>query len=655
MSEDSLKESLDIIVISENHNYLDAAEEIIGNQSRKYKLNLNTASKVELLRAFENNGRDKFKSDIILFDLTDRVDSEYQMGLLNRYMSRNQNVFAIASVLPSEHEKLIYNSLWQNMQRDLEGTPLSLTNCYRILEKETNLKNLKIHFGCINMEQLKDNVLECIDKLKRGDITYVHEIAQMPSEFKQFSERVQKETKSRIVLSSISKMRTMDVNKIKGVVENLQPKYHYSVPQHCFPPFEKLDNFNPEQVQESITPLITDVDKLIQSIYIHIPFCLHKCAFCDYTTVEGTLNSSSEYINRLKKEMQMYYDLTEWEVLTPKGIQIGGGTPTMLAADRVKELGEFIHDFYDLNMLSQLTFEASPNTATAKKLDAFRDIGATRVSVGLQSVKDDALLHWIKRWFSPTRMQKTINMLLQRWPCDTNIDIMFGLPNQTLDSWEKDLEAVVDMRIPSVTTYYLRISPRTGFADYKDLPHQEIKILMYTMAREKLMGEGYVQIANNQFVKNPDMQKYIYRDMKKRGGGVLGIGMSSYSIFPGLIYFNIGAKDNRDYKNLHAYMNAVESGRLPIEIGKKLDKHEQKILYMTQGLKLSAPEREYSGVNMADFEKRFEKSIQESFPHTKTLMENGLLEINKGYINLTPSGLAMEDPVLKTFWQGEDV
>jgi|TARA_B100001964_G_scaffold162994_1_gene178961 oxygen-independent coproporphyrinogen-3 oxidase len=648
---------LEVLIISDNKKYSDAGKEYLTNLITADGSSLFEISNLaiddlitngDLLKERSSGNKDisVYWPDILFFDIRENIDD--RIKLLGGYLSSHKNCFTIVSIDERNFDFLINHDGWKDIQRNANG--LSLSQTYRMISKKNDYNK---YFERVLKEILPENTLSIIKQVKSGTLNVTKPRYIDFTKYATFSKEMREKFGSELVAKSLDILATFNPDETYKMLKKTLPKYSEdSIPQHCYPPFK---DFIPISSAE-IIPIIKDQDKGITSAYVHIPFCISECKFCDYSVVEG-VKEAPAYLKDLRKELETIFNSTGWRTLSPQGMHIGGGTPSTLSVELVKELGDLLTDFFpNYQKNSRLSFEISPAVNEAK-LDAYKNIGASRASVGLQVIRNEGLLKWLKRVYATGKGEKAVQMLLKRWPDNTNIDMLYGIPQQTIGSWEEDLTAAIELGVPSITFYDLRVSPRTRFVENQQFPSFYEIMLMRVMAIEKFLESGYKQVSDNQVVdsralKEIGNQPYTYRDAKKRGGSTLGIGLSSYSIFPGLIYSNIGGKDpHESSKMMENYSNVIEEGKLPVDIGKILNEAEQMSLFMIQGLKLSGINKPANGVDTNQFKTRFGQTIYQAFPHAIALQDAGILEKKDGYLGLTHKGLAFEQLVLKNFYQ----
>ena len=641
---------LEILVISEQRQYRDIGAEYYRRVttpqgSTLYNVRAITTSDL-------NSPTTPRSSDILLFDL--RGDLNQGLSALEQYLSKHQDTFVVASIEEDSLDSLLEHPRWQDLQRNANG--LALTQNYRFgsgPSRKLGDNDYQNHFGRVHKELLTDVSLAILDNLRNDTLQVTKTIIPHSTEFAEFSRGIRREYPSGLVIGSLDTIARFNPDGVREELEMVQPVNRLPIPQHVYPPFASMHDLSPQEVREFLQGKTLEP----ASLYFHIPFCPVECMYCDFSTLKGggSREAQERYLDLLRMELVGHPGTMDFSRLG--GIHIGGGTPSMLAPDMIRRLGKIIEEFVPgYKDRAQISFEVNPGGLSAEKLGAFREIGATRASAGIQTT-NEPLLSFLKRFMAGDKGQRAVDMLLERWPGNTNIDLIYGLPGQTPATWERDLNFAIEIGVPSVTVYELRVSDRSRFPGNQRFPTLYETMLMHVMAIQRFLDANFTQKIDNQFVKSDETQPYNYRDLKKRGGTALGLGSSAYSIIPvpsdqGIIYFKIGAKDPHDPRNLEMYKAAVEAGVFPVEMGRFLSPADQMSLLMIQGLKLSGVNKQSgNGVNLDYFQKTHGQTPYNAFPHLPLLMRMGLLQEQNGHLGLTLAGHGFETMVLRTFYQ----
>lgn len=264
----------------------------------------------------------------------------------------------------------------------------------------------------------------------------------------------------------------------------------------------------------------------MSGLYLHIPFCHSKCSYCDFYS-GLRLNSGSEYIDALIAELHLRKD----EIAMPlRTVYIGGGTPSILPSADVKRLVKAIGDVYGNSGIEEFTIEVNPEDVTAELLDSYRSMGINRISMGVQSF-DDTMLRAINRRHTAAQALLAI-ALLKDGGWNYSIDLMFGLPGQTLDDWQRDVDRLMEIHPPHFSAYLLSYEPGTrlyamllsGKVNEAD---EELASAMQQYLTERAAADGYrhYEISNYARPGFHSRHNSAYWDMTP----YLGIGVSAHS------------------------------------------------------------------------------------------------------------------------------
>lgn len=228
-------------------------------------------------------------------------------------------------------------------------------------------------------------------------------------------------------------------------------------------------------------------------IYIHIPFCIKKCAYCDFLSAPAGEEVQKAYVDALLREMRGAVSLSEtYEVTT---VFLGGGTPSILRSSQIGELLALLKEQYSIREHAEITMEANPGTVDAEKLKGCREAGVNRISFGLQSA-DDRELRALGRIHTWEQFLESFHLARQCGFTNINVDLMSALPGQTVESWRETLRKVLELGPEHISAYSLIIEEGTPFYEiYGDhpelLPSEEEERQMYYDTREILRAHGY--------------------------------------------------------------------------------------------------------------------------------------------------------------------
>lgn len=320
-------------------------------------------------------------------------------------------------------------------------------------------------------------------------------------------------------------------------------------------------------------------------IYVHIPFCLKKCNYCDFCSFSDIDEKTREkYILTLIDEIKSYKSQRKLSVNT---VFFGGGTPSLLSVSEFHSICEAIADSFDISDVKEFTLEANPKTVTKQKLEAFKNCGVNRVSIGLQSIHDNEL-KILGRIHNFEDFKAAYNVTLESGISNINVDVMYGIPEQTVDSFRMTLEALIQMKPAHISAYGLILEEKTKFWDIRDslpLPDEDAECDMYELACGYLASYGYnhYEISNYALSDKSSRHNLKYWHNEE----YIGFGVSAYSYFSGKRYGNSSKLSEYLSENSRQYV----SEEILSPSDKKYE-HAMLALRLKEGISLS----EYEGL-----------------------------------------------------------
>ena len=238
-------------------------------------------------------------------------------------------------------------------------------------------------------------------------------------------------------------------------------------------------------------------------LYIHIPFCARKCAYCDFLSFPQTKETMQNYVEKLIKEIRRAgKEYGERPVST---IFIGGGTPSILEADQMTAIMQSVKESFSIEETAEISMEANPGTVTEEKLLAYKKSGINRISFGLQSA-DNRELQLLGRIHTYEEFLESYQLARACGFDNINVDLMSGLPGQTVDSWKETLKKVALLEPEHISAYSLIVEEGTPFyqmADQLHLPEEEEERQMYEETAGLLKKYGYEQYEISNYAKKP--------------------------------------------------------------------------------------------------------------------------------------------------------
>lgn len=372
-------------------------------------------------------------------------------------------------------------------------------------------------------------------------------------------------------------------------------------------------------------------------IYIHIPFCKQKCYYCDFISYEKKEDNIKEYIEALKKEIKQEANKKEYEITT---IYIGGGTPSLMEASYIEEIITTIKEHYNVVATAEITIEMNPGTVDKEKLLAYQKVGINRVSIGLQSTNNQRLkqigrIHTYEEFLTCYHLAREVGIK------NINVDLMLGLPNQTLEELQSSIHQVISLQPEHISLYSLIVEEHTKMQKMIEekqvtLPEEELERTMYWEAKKILEENGYVHYEISNFAKIGYESKHNTNCWLQKE--YLGFGVAAHSYFQNKRYCNT--------TSLKEYCKNIEEGnftknRIVCEIQTEEEKKKE---YMLLGLRM------LEGVNVQEFKNKFiENPIYVFHKELEKLVKQELVEIDLNQIKLTKKGLDLANLVWEEF------
>jgi len=382
-------------------------------------------------------------------------------------------------------------------------------------------------------------------------------------------------------------------------------------------------------------------------LYVHIPFCRKRCKFC-YFKVYTDKNSAQieRYIDALDAELKVYRDLPAVRGRPLEFVYFGGGTPSFISARHLTRLAASLKETISWKGAREVAFECEPGTLSETKLEVIREIGVTRLSLGVENF-DDRILEINGRAHVSKEIERVRPWIQEAGFDLVNIDIIAGMIGETWDSWRDTVQKAIDYGADSVTVYQMEVPFNTAFSKQiqegsLDVPlaDWDTKRAWNDYALEQLGASGYTLSSAYTMTRegSPD-QSFVYRDALWQGSDMLATGVASFGHMSGVHYQNAGGWTD--------YLEAVEGGRLPLQRAFPTSPDERLTREMILQLKVGSLRPEY-------FESKFGVDIRERFEAAfDELRRKKCLIIEDGTITLTRDGLLRVDSLLPSFYAPE--
>lgn len=368
------------------------------------------------------------------------------------------------------------------------------------------------------------------------------------------------------------------------------------------------------------------------SLYIHIPFCVRKCLYCDFPSFSGMESVFDDYVRMLCREIDETY--SDYRGMEVKSIFVGGGTPSVLPPALLGRISDKIFSRFDVDSQAEITIETNPGTLDAKKLAEMKSMYFNRLSMGLQAWQD-RLLKKLGRIHTADEFETNFLQARDAGFKNINVDLMFALPAQSLDDWQETLEKVIKLRPEHISAYSLIIEEGTPFFDMFDRGElketdEETDRKMYYLAKEMLSDKSYKQYEISNFAK--EGFECYHNKVYWRTEEYQGFGLGAHSYAGGVRFHN--TYDMKEYLR-------GEGLRLDKEFLSLQEKQEE---FMFMGLRMN------EGVSEAEFMRRFGESMDSVYgDEIKELISEELLVKKDGRLSLTDRGVDISNSVFEKF------
>jgi len=411
-----------------------------------------------------------------------------------------------------------------------------------------------------------------------------------------------------------------------------------------YPPFSQ---WKPEFVSEALKALSQPPrveDPL--GLYIHIPFCRKRCLFCYFKVYTDKKSSEIEiYLDALIKENELYSRMPAFHGRQLRFAYFGGGTPSYVSEKQLRYLVDGLNRHVSWANAEEVTFECEPGTLQKSKLETLKDIGVTRLSLGIEHFDDEILAANGRAHLSP-EIYRAYNWAREVDFPQINIDLIAGMMGETEDKWRDAVKRAIDLQPDSVTIYQMELPYNTVISQdilkkgiTSPIAGWETKRHWLDYAFEQFLAHDY-EIAGTDIVATKKKTcRFIYRDALWHGGDMIGIGVSSFSHFGGVNFQNA--------HNFEEYVRILNEGRLPLYRAVLLTPKQRLIREMVLQLKTGWLDTGY-------FLEKFGVNVWNEFkPVYEELEDKSLLQRDNGKITLTRRGLLQVDHFLIEFFEPE--
>ncbi len=371
-------------------------------------------------------------------------------------------------------------------------------------------------------------------------------------------------------------------------------------------------------------------------VYIHIPFCKQRCKYCDFNSYAGLDPFHGPYVRALLSEIN--FQALRLDDIDAPSIYIGGGTPTLLNPLYMDALLAEVYRWFSVSDAAEVTIEANPETVTKEKLVQLRRAGVNRLSIGFQSL-DDGLLKLLGRKHSAQQAVSAFKDAREAGFNNVNIDLIFGIPGQSLAGWAVTLEQAASLDPEHISCYGLTVEPGTLLereiaAGKLQVPDEDLQADMFAYTMGSLAESGFEHYEISNYAKSGRRCRHnlVYWD----NGDYIGFGAGAHS--------KIGSKRFYNTANPKEYIESI--GARGASISEITDLSTGNMISETIFLGL----RKIEGLDLKSFEARFGRSVYDIYSaQIAKLAEDGLLEQDNGSLRLTDKGILLGNEVFSRF------
>ena len=364
------------------------------------------------------------------------------------------------------------------------------------------------------------------------------------------------------------------------------------------------------------------------AIYIHVPFCARKCAYCDFASFAGREDAWEDYFAALHAEMDAWADrLRAYEA---RSVFFGGGTPSLVPAEYISGALDQLRRLLPFAPDCEITLEANPGTLTADKLEAYRRAGVNRLSIGVQSFDAD-LLRNLGRIHTPGQAVDAVRMAADAGFENLSIDLMYALPGQSMVQWSETLDRAVTLPVKHISAYSLIVEPGTEMEKRVEcgeahIPDDDLVNGMQRMAVQRLAEHGLARYEISNFAVPGYESRHNLTYWQD--GDYLGLGSAAHSLV-----------ENERFSNPPELARYLAGERMCERTARSLRDHREEVLMLST--------RTLRGLDLARWQAEFGEDFEETHARQLRKLESyGLIEIEGGFLRLTPVGLELQDSVV---------
>ncbi|WP_166828831.1 radical SAM family heme chaperone HemW [Thalassoroseus pseudoceratinae] len=366
-----------------------------------------------------------------------------------------------------------------------------------------------------------------------------------------------------------------------------------------------------------------------QAAYLHVPFCVHRCGYCDFTVVAGRDDLIPAFLTAMERELSSL-----GEPQPVRTLFLGGGTPTHLPPNALRQFLAVATSWFPLMTDGEFSVEANPADLTNEKITLLADSGVNRVSLGAQSF-DTGALSVLERDHSPGRIADVVRALQSAGITNVSLDLIFGVPGQSLDSWRDSLKQAIELEPKHISTYGLTIEKGTAFwnrvaKDQLQTLPDELERAMYAAAMDDLSAAGFEQYELSNFAK----PGFVCRHNQTYWQGE-----PYYGFGPGAARYLNGTRET-NHRSVSTWLRRIEAGESAVMDSETLSPRDRAHERLALGLRMMA------GIDIDEFASSTGFTIEElAGLAIETHRANGFLEVHAGRLRLTREGRFVADTI----------
>ena len=409
-----------------------------------------------------------------------------------------------------------------------------------------------------------------------------------------------------------------------------------------YPPFSQWTNDAVDRIHDKLASA-PDCEVPL-GLYMHIPFCRKRCKFC-YFRVYTNQNAKAiqRYVEAVSKEIDAISKQPGVAGRELEFVYFGGGTPSYLSSRQLLALRDQLSKSISWETAKEVTFECEPGTLNLEKVKTLKEIGVTRVSLGVENFKDTILEANGRAHLSPEIMRAYGWIQEVGFP-QVNIDLIAGMIGETQENWTECVERAIEMQPDNITVYQMELPFNTIISkEMKELgitspvADWPTKRRWANEAIDRLSEAGYHVSSGNELVKDAEEDRFIYRDNLFRGSDIVAAGVSSFGHFQGVHYQNLD--------QIEDYMDTIENGELPVNRALEPTEHQRLIREVVLQLK-------EGHITASAFKQKFDVDILEEFAEPLSNQQAaGYLEVEGDDVTLTRKGLLQVDSLLPEYFE----